>query len=135
MLSKGRDDETVRQGMGVLAARFIEDVVTEGAILGVSYGRSLASTIAALSPKCRFRKKTILLIVIANPARRGTKQSPETGVPPVVIPAQAGIQTGPRIGVRGDDYPARCRSHCQYCFRSFSEISLLAMTQDRRFPA
>ena len=26
-----------------------------------------------------------------------------TGVPPVVIPAEAGIQTGPRIGVRGDD--------------------------------
>jgi len=26
-----------------------------------------------------------------------------TGVPPVVIPAYAGIQTGPRIEVRGDE--------------------------------
>jgi hypothetical protein len=30
-----------------------------------------------------------------------------TGVASAVIPAQAGIQTGPRIGVRGDDGPAR----------------------------
>ncbi len=62
LLSKGRDDETVRQGMGVLAARFIENVVQEGVILGVSYGRSLASTIAALSPSRRLEITVIPII-------------------------------------------------------------------------
>ena len=62
LLSKGRSDETVRQGMGVLAARFIEDVVSEGAILGISYGRSLACTIAALSPSQRVEITVVPII-------------------------------------------------------------------------
>lgn len=50
LLSKGRDDDKVREGMGVLAARLIEREITDDAILGISYGRSLACTIAALAP-------------------------------------------------------------------------------------
>jgi DNA-binding transcriptional regulator LsrR (DeoR family) len=50
LVSKGRDDDKVREGMGMLAARFIDREITDGAILGISYGRSLACTIAALSP-------------------------------------------------------------------------------------
>jgi DNA-binding transcriptional regulator LsrR (DeoR family) len=50
LLSKGRDDDKVREGMGVLAARLIDHEITDGTILGISYGRSLACTIAALSP-------------------------------------------------------------------------------------
>ena len=50
LLSKGRDDDKVREGMGMLAARLIDREITDGAILGISYGRSLACTIAALSP-------------------------------------------------------------------------------------
>lgn len=50
LYSKGRNEEQVRTGMGVLAARLIDSHVKDGTILGISYGRSLASTIAALSP-------------------------------------------------------------------------------------
>lgn len=50
LLSKGRDEDKVREGMGMLAARFVDRELTDSAILGISYGRSLACTIAALSP-------------------------------------------------------------------------------------
>jgi DNA-binding transcriptional regulator LsrR (DeoR family) len=62
LLSKGRDEETVRQGMGVLAARLIDREVTDGAILGISYGRSLACTMAALSPKRRVSTTVVPII-------------------------------------------------------------------------
>lgn len=62
LLSKGRDDETVREGMGVLAARIIDREVTDEAILGVSYGRSLACTIAALAPTRRVSTTVVPII-------------------------------------------------------------------------
>lgn len=62
LLSKGRDDETVRAGMGVLAARIIDREVTDEAILGVSYGRSLACTIAALAPARRVSTTVVPII-------------------------------------------------------------------------
>lgn len=62
LLSKGRDDETVRQGMGVLAARLLERTVSDGTILGISYGRSLACTIAALSPARRVSTTVVPII-------------------------------------------------------------------------
>ena len=62
VLSKGRDDDTVREGMGVLAARVIDREVTEGTILGISYGRSLACTIEALSPTRRVSTTVVPII-------------------------------------------------------------------------
>lgn len=50
LLSKCRDDDKVREGMGMLAARLIDREIMDDAILGISYGRSLACTIAALAP-------------------------------------------------------------------------------------
>jgi len=50
LIGKGRGEEEIRKGMGVLAARLIDSHVKDGTILGISYGRSLASTIAALTP-------------------------------------------------------------------------------------
>jgi deoxyribonucleoside regulator len=48
LVGKGRSDEEIRNGMGVLAAGLIDTHIKDGTILGISYGRSLASTIAAL---------------------------------------------------------------------------------------
>jgi deoxyribonucleoside regulator len=62
LLSKGRDDAVVREGMGVLAARFLESIVSSENILGVSYGRSLACTIAALSPSQRMEIMVVPII-------------------------------------------------------------------------
>ncbi len=53
LLSKGRDEATVRDGMGMLAARVVDREIGDHCVLGVSYGRSLASTIAALAPTRR----------------------------------------------------------------------------------
>ena len=50
LAGKGRSDEDIRKGMGVLAARLLDSRVQDKTILGISYGRSLASTIAALHP-------------------------------------------------------------------------------------
>jgi deoxyribonucleoside regulator len=59
LIGKGRSDEEIRKGMGMLAARLIDSHVKGGIILGVSYGRSLASTIAALTP----RRKVAMTVV------------------------------------------------------------------------
>jgi hypothetical protein len=40
--------------------------------------------------------------IMALRGRKPEATSGGTGVPAAVIPAYAGIQTGPRIGVRGD---------------------------------
>lgn len=62
LLSKGRDDDTVRGGMGVLAARLIDQKMADGTILGISYGRSLACTVAALDPSHRSAIKVVPII-------------------------------------------------------------------------
>jgi DNA-binding transcriptional regulator LsrR (DeoR family) len=50
LVGNERPDEEIRRGMGELTARLVDGYVRDGQILGVSYGRSLASTIAALAP-------------------------------------------------------------------------------------
>ena len=73
---QGRDDDTVREGMGVLAARLIDREVTDGAILGISYGRSLACTIAALSPTRRASTTVVPIIgALARTIRSSTGRS------------------------------------------------------------
>lgn len=62
LLSKGRDEDTVREGMGTLAARIIDREIADGDVLGVSYGRSLASTIEALSPTRRVATTVVPII-------------------------------------------------------------------------
>jgi deoxyribonucleoside regulator len=62
LLGKGRSEEDVRGGMGVLAARLLDRDMTDGTILGISYGRSLASTVAALDPVRRARITVVPII-------------------------------------------------------------------------
>ncbi len=61
LMSKGRAEEEARDGMGTLAARLLDRELYDGAILGISYGRSLASTINALIPS---RKAAITVVPI-----------------------------------------------------------------------
>jgi len=62
LIGKGRSEEELRKGMGVLAARLIDSHVKDGIILGVSYGRSLASTIAALAPRHKVAMTVVPII-------------------------------------------------------------------------
>lgn len=62
LLGKGRDDDAVREGMGVLAARLVDRETSDDAILGISYGRSLACTIAALAPTRRVSTTVVPII-------------------------------------------------------------------------
>jgi deoxyribonucleoside regulator len=60
--SKGRDEAMVRQGMGALAAQLLDGELRDGAVLGISYGRSMASTVAALRPSRRAAIKVVPII-------------------------------------------------------------------------
>ncbi len=62
LVGKGRNEEEIRKGMGVLAARVIDHHVKDGTILGISYGRSLASTIAALHPTRKIAMTVVPII-------------------------------------------------------------------------
>ena len=48
--ARQKSKEEILLGMGELAARLLDGCIEDGQILGVSYGRSLLSTIAALAP-------------------------------------------------------------------------------------
>jgi DNA-binding transcriptional regulator LsrR (DeoR family) len=50
LVNKRRPEDEILRGIGELAARLLDNYMRDGQIIGVSYGRSLASTVAALSP-------------------------------------------------------------------------------------
>jgi deoxyribonucleoside regulator len=50
LVGREKLDEDIRRGIGELAARLVDGYVRDNQVLGLSYGRSVASTIAALSP-------------------------------------------------------------------------------------
>ena len=45
-----RPPEVVLDGVGALAARYLQGVIRDGMVLGVSYGRTIAATIGHLTP-------------------------------------------------------------------------------------
>ena len=59
LVGKQKSEEEIRRGMGELTARLIDSHIDDGQIFGVSYGRSMASTIAALVPS----RKVELIVV------------------------------------------------------------------------
>ncbi len=60
--SLGRPKEVVRRGMGQLAARLLEQYVTDECVVGVSYGLSIADTIAQVNPAHHFNVTVIPII-------------------------------------------------------------------------
>jgi DNA-binding transcriptional regulator LsrR (DeoR family) len=59
---RGRSEESVLNGVGALAARLIEDKLVDGDVVGVSYGRTVASAVGALSPHKRVRVTAVPLL-------------------------------------------------------------------------
>jgi DNA-binding transcriptional regulator LsrR (DeoR family) len=59
---RGRSEEHVLNGIGALAARLIEDRLVDGDVVGVSYGRSVASAVGALSPHKQVRVTAVPLL-------------------------------------------------------------------------
>lgn len=48
--TRHRAPDEVLDGVGALAARYLQDVIRDGMVLGVSYGRTIAATVGKLSP-------------------------------------------------------------------------------------
>lgn len=61
LVGKEKQDEEIRRGIGELAARLVDGYVRDNQVLGLSYGRSVASTIAALSPN---RKLSLTVVPV-----------------------------------------------------------------------
>jgi deoxyribonucleoside regulator len=53
LLGQGRPYEEVVRGLGALAARYIESIVREDTVLGISWGVAVHSTVRALRPERR----------------------------------------------------------------------------------
>ncbi|HEY66909.1 MAG TPA: sugar-binding transcriptional regulator [Thermoflexia bacterium] len=50
LAGRGRPYEEILRGLGVLAARYLESILEEGTILGISWGTAVYSTVRALRP-------------------------------------------------------------------------------------
>lgn len=57
-----RTPDEVMQGQGLLAARFLDEIVHDDMILGVSFGRAVASTIKQLKPARRVNMTVVQII-------------------------------------------------------------------------
>jgi len=62
---RGRPYEDVLRGLGVIAARYMESIIYEGALVGISWGTSIHSTVQAMQPT---RKMPITVVQMAGAA-------------------------------------------------------------------
>jgi deoxyribonucleoside regulator len=62
LVSKDKTSEEVLKGAGVLAARLLDDSVKDGHVVGLSYGRSVASTIVSLMPTRQLSMTAVQII-------------------------------------------------------------------------
>jgi len=62
LLAHGRSYERVLRGLGVLAARYLESTLFEGAVLGVSWGAAAHSTARALRPERRLPLTVVQMV-------------------------------------------------------------------------
>ncbi len=58
----GTSAQEVLQGLGALAAKFLDEVVRDGMTVGVSYGKSVASTIHQLKPTRQVNMNVVQII-------------------------------------------------------------------------
>jgi deoxyribonucleoside regulator len=71
LVGRGRPYEEILRGLGVLAARYVESVITEGSILGISWGTAVCSTVRALRPE---RKLPITVVQMIGAVGAGNPQ-------------------------------------------------------------
>lgn len=62
LVARERSYEDILQGLGVLAARYLEGAVDQATILGISWGTAIRSTIQALQPKREFPITVVQMI-------------------------------------------------------------------------
>jgi len=62
LVGRGRPYEEILRGLGVLAARYIESVLVEGTILGISWGTAVYRTVRALRPGRRLPITVVQMI-------------------------------------------------------------------------
>lgn len=60
--SLGRSSESIFDGLGKLAAEYLDSFVRNDMVLGVSYGRSIAATIRNLQPARPVRMETVQIL-------------------------------------------------------------------------
>ena len=60
--AQGRPYSEVLEGLGVLAARYIDGVLTDGMVFGISWGTAVFSTVQALRPKRQLSIKVVQMI-------------------------------------------------------------------------
>jgi deoxyribonucleoside regulator len=53
LLGRGQPYDEILRGLGVLAARYIEAILTERTVLGISWGVAVYNTVRALRPDCK----------------------------------------------------------------------------------
>jgi DNA-binding transcriptional regulator LsrR (DeoR family) len=71
LVGQGWPYEKILRGLGELAARYIESVLVENTILGISWGTAVHSTIQALRPS---RKMTIVVVQMIGALGTGNPQ-------------------------------------------------------------
>ena len=65
--TRGRGDEETLRGVSLLAARYIDSVIKEDTILGVSWGRAVHTTVELLKPERKIPIKVVQLFGAAIP--------------------------------------------------------------------
>jgi DNA-binding transcriptional regulator LsrR (DeoR family) len=68
---KGRPYEDILRGLGVVAARYMEGIVDESAIVGISWGTSIYSTVQAMQPD---REMPLTVVQMAGAASASNPQ-------------------------------------------------------------
>jgi len=62
LLGRGRPYEEILRGLGVLAARYLESILVEGTVLGISWGMAVYSTVRALRPDRRLPLTVVQMV-------------------------------------------------------------------------
>ena len=62
LVGRGRPYEEILRGLGVLAAHYLESILAEGTILGISWGTAVYSTVRALRPDRRLPITVVQMI-------------------------------------------------------------------------
>lgn len=65
--TRGRQEEEAFRGVTLLAARYMESVITDNTILGISWGRTVRYTVEQLKPERKFSIKVVQLFGAAIP--------------------------------------------------------------------
>jgi DNA-binding transcriptional regulator LsrR (DeoR family) len=62
LASGGRPYDEILRGIGILAARYLESVLTAGSVLGVSWGQAVYHAVRALRSDCRLPVTVVQLV-------------------------------------------------------------------------